>query len=225
MKSTDRVVLIIPAYNEDERIGAVLAVAKSVPLIDGIVVVNDGSTDSTAQVAQAWGVRVVDLPINQGKGSAMQTGINAVDADILVFSDADIMGLKPDHFNRLIQPLFEDQALMMTVGKFSGGRLRTDISQKFLPAISGQRAVRRHLLDGLPDLSASRFGVEILLTRHAKASGAKILEVTLNDLTHVTKEEKLGTLRGLSARLRMYQEMAKSIRPSKKVDDPPWPGE
>jgi hypothetical protein len=41
----------------------------------------------------------------------------------------------------------------------------------------------------------------------------------------VTKEEKLGTLRVLSARLRMYQEMAKSIRPSKKVDDPPWPGE
>jgi polyisoprenyl-phosphate glycosyltransferase len=225
MKTADRIVLIVPAYNEDERIGAVLAVAKSVPLIDGIVVVNDGSTDSTAQVAEAWGVRVVNLAINQGKGSAMQTGINAVDADILVFSDADIMGLKPRHFTQLIQPLVEDKSLMMTVGKFSGGRLRTDLSQKLLPAISGQRAVRRHLLEGLPDLSTSRFGVEILLSRHAKLSGAKVLEVTLNDLTHVTKEEKLGTLRGLSARLRMYQEMAKSIRPTKKLDDPPWPRE
>lgn len=212
-----KVALIIPAYNEENRIGAVLAAAETVDLIDEILVISDGSTDRTSEVAGGWGVKVVDLPINQGKGHAIQAGIEHTDADILVFSDADIKGLTADHFVRLIKPLFDDPELMMTVGKFSGGRLRTDLSQNLLPSISGQRALRRQLIETLPDLSSSRFGVEIMITRQAKALGVKVLEVTLTDLTHVMKEEKLGVIRGLSARMRMYQEMFKSIMPQKKL--------
>lgn len=210
-----KIALIIPAYNEEERIGEVIAVAQKVALIDEIVVVNDGSIDNTAGVARRTGVRVINLPTNQGKGHAMQMGIKAVNADILVFSDADIQGLKDTHFLLLIEPLLADEKLMMTVGKFSGGRLRTDFSQNLIPSISGQRALRRELIAGLPDLSDARFGVEIALTKHAKTTGAKISEVTLNDLTHVMKEEKLGMVKGLSARLRMYQEMYRILKPPK----------
>ncbi len=215
-RSRPSIALIIPAFDEEERIGDVIAAAKSVPLIDDIVVVNDGSTDSTAQVAREAGVRVVNLPANHGKGYAMQRGIKAVDADILVFSDADIMGLSGEHFELLIEPLLNDGELMMTVGKFSGGRLRTDLSQNLIPSISGQRAIKRELIKGLPDLSTTRFGAEIAITRHAKAREAKVLEVTLNDLTHVMKEEKLGVVKGLSARLKMYQEMYRSMKPPKE---------
>jgi len=105
----------------------------------------------------------------------------------------------------------------MTVGKFSGGRLRTDLSQNLMPSISGQRALRRSLVERLPDLSKTRFGAELTITRYARNHGVKALEITLNDLTHVMKEEKLGVMRGLSARFRMYQEMYKSIKPQKKL--------
>lgn len=210
-----RIALIIPAYNEEDRIGDVIAAAKSVELIDEIVVVNDGSSDNTALVAKNAGVRVISLPTNHGKGYAMQRGIRAVDADILVFSDADILGLKEKHLLSLIEPLLLDDELMMTVGKFSGGRLRTDFSHNLIPSISGQRALRRELIAGLPDLSLTRFGVEIALTKHAKSTGAKTFEVTLKDLSHVMKEEKLGMVKGMSARLKMYQEMYRIMKPPK----------
>jgi len=210
-----RIALIVPAFNEEDRIGDVIATAKSVKLIDEIVVVNDGSSDNTALVAKSTGVRVINLPTNHGKGYAMQRGIRAVDADILVFSDADILGLKEQHLLLLIEPLLRDDELMMTVGKFSGGRLRTDFSHNLIPSISGQRALRRELITGLPDLSFTRFGVEIALTKHAKSNGAKIFEVTLKDLSHVMKEEKLGMVKGMSARLKMYQEMYRIMKPPK----------
>src|SRR3972149_2402539 len=207
------IALVVPAYNEDQHIGDVLAAAKSVPLITEIIVVNDGSTDDTAKVAGAAGVRVINIPANLGKGHAMQMGIQAVDADIVVFSDADIIGLQGHHFVRLIQPLLDEPKLRMTVGKFSGGRLRTDLSHNLLPPISGQRALRRELVDSLPDLSTTRFGAEIIITKHAKAQHVGVKEVILSDLTHVMKEEKLGVVRGLSARLKMYREMYRSIKP------------
>ncbi len=209
--------LIIPAYNEEGRIGDVITAAQSNGLINEVVVVNDGSTDQTSFVARKLGVKVIDVPINRGKGHAMQEGIDAVEPDILVFSDADILGIKKGHFEQLIRPLLDDDGLDMTVGKFSGGRFRTDLSHNLMPAISGQRALRFGLVEDLPNLSLTKFGAEIIITRHAKKVDANILEVVLNDLTHVMKEEKLGMMRGLSARLRMYQEMYRSIKPEKKV--------
>ena len=186
----------------------------SVSLIDEIVVVNDGSIDGTAAVAKALGVRVVTLPSNHGKGYAMHMGIKACNADILAFSDADIIGLQPKHLLDLIEPLLFDPELAMVVGKFTGGRLATDFSQNLVPSISGQRALRQSLLKGL-DLATVRFGAEIALTKHAKAKGAKICEVALNDLSHVMKEEKLGMMKGLTARMKMYQEMYRIMKPEK----------
>jgi len=205
--------LIIPAYNEEKRLGAVLEAAKGCSLIKEIIVVDDGSTDLTSQVAQDYGVKLIKLAHNEGKGRAVQIGLEqAATSEIIVLSDADIIGLKAEHFFKLIKPLLEDESLDMTVGKFVGGRLRTDLSQWLVPAISGQRALRRRLVAALPDLSKARFGVEVVITRLAKSKNAKVKEVILNDLTHIMKEEKLGLAKGLLARLKMYQEIFVSLR-------------
>lgn len=69
-----RLLVIIPAYNEEQSIGRVIRqVQEAVPDAD-IVVINDGSTDATAQIAEGYGAVVLDLPHNLGIGSAMQTG-------------------------------------------------------------------------------------------------------------------------------------------------------
>ncbi|WP_439646321.1 glycosyltransferase family 2 protein [Sanguibacter suarezii] len=70
----ERVLIIIPAWNEEETLGDVLdEVAAELPSVD-VVVVDDGSTDRTSEVARAKGVRVLQLPINLGVGGAMRAG-------------------------------------------------------------------------------------------------------------------------------------------------------
>ena len=70
----ERVLIIIPAWNEEETLGAVLEeVAAEVPWAD-VLVVDDGSTDRTSEVARSSGVRVLQLPINLGVGGAMRAG-------------------------------------------------------------------------------------------------------------------------------------------------------
>jgi len=71
---TERVLVIIPAWNEEETLGAVLdEVAAELPYVD-VLVVDDGSTDRTYEVARAKGVRVLQLPVNLGVGGAMRAG-------------------------------------------------------------------------------------------------------------------------------------------------------
>ena len=77
---------IVPAYNEAERIGAVLEPLLAAPSVDEIVVVDDGSTDGTAEVAQRYGVKVVRLGENRGKGAAMAAGVREANGDTLLSS-------------------------------------------------------------------------------------------------------------------------------------------
>lgn len=210
-KTPDRIAVIVPAYNEEKQIGAVLKVLRQVNLIDEILVVSDGSSDRTSEVARTYSVNVIDRPKNGGKGAAMKTGIEAADAGIIAFIDADLIGITPEHITNLIQPLLKDPELMMTVGIFTGGRLRTDLAQTIVPFISGQRAMRREFLKGLPDLENTGFGVEIAITKHAKQNNLKVEEVPFPDATQVMKEEKLGVRDGFRARMKMYGDIAKQL--------------
>jgi glycosyltransferase involved in cell wall biosynthesis len=207
--SNSKVTVIIPAFNEEARIETVLMTMKHVDIVDEIIVVNDGSTDDTAAVVErCLGVRLINKKTNEGKGAALVDGVNGSDGDILVFVDADLVGLEPKHIEDMVRPLLEDSELMMTVGKFSGGRLRTDLPQTLVPFISGQRALRRCFVEGV-DLASTRFAIEMALTKHAQKTGAKVEEVIMNDVTHIMKEEKMGFARGAWARLGMYSDMVR----------------
>ena len=107
------VAAIVPAYNEAKTIGAVLGVLTKCRLINEVIVVSDGSTDDTVKIAlQFDGVQVVELPENRGKGGAMKAGLEQTAAEIVLFLDADLIGLTEDHVNALLQPVLENQALM-----------------------------------------------------------------------------------------------------------------
>jgi glycosyltransferase involved in cell wall biosynthesis len=203
------VAAIVPAYNEEKTIGAVLGVLTKCRLINEVIVVSDGSTDDTVKIAlQFDGVQVVELPENRGKGGAMKAGLEQTAAEIVLFLDADLIGLTEDHVNALLQPVLENQALM-SLGVFEKGRIATDLAQKVAPYLSGQRALQRDLLSDLSDLDLTRFGVEVALHRYMEENKIPVALVNLPDLSHLMKEEKLGLWKGLAARGKMYWEIIK----------------
>ena len=85
--------VIIPAFNEEETVAKVVEVTKKLSYVDEVIVVDDGSTDKTVEEAESAGATVISHKTNQGKGSAIQTGVKKAKGDILAFIDADISNL------------------------------------------------------------------------------------------------------------------------------------
>ena len=203
---------VVPAFNEARRVGAVLDALDGAERVSQIVVVDDGSGDDTHAVAQAHSaaktgkLRALRLDANRGKGAAMRAGAEATDAPILVFFDADLIGLTPTHVNALVAPVAANRAVM-ALGVFRHGRGVTDLAQFLVPNISGQRAIRRDVFLAIPCLTKSGFGVELAITHHVQDEGLPIERVVLEGVTHPMKEEKLGLLRGARDRFRMYRQM------------------
>lgn len=120
--TANKLLIIIPAYNEAKSIKKViLSVKEEVPHAD-IVVINDGSADDTSQVARGFGVTVVDLPYNMGIGAAMQTGYKYAERrgyDIAVQVDGDGQH-PPDQITRIISPVMEGKADIVIGSRFLG---------------------------------------------------------------------------------------------------------
>lgn len=215
-----KVAVIVPAYNEADRIGAVLDVVTKAKLAKEVIVVCDGCSDDTAVIARRYtGVRVVELPFNRGKGAAMVEGVRATDAQVVAFVDADLVGLKPDHLDKIILPILTGSA-EMCVGVFRGGKFWSDTAQRISPYISGQRALRRSLFDSIPYLSELRMGVEVTINTFAKRQKARVLRVVLHGVSNTFKEKKMGMLKGTAARTKMYAEIARAIARNRRKRPP-----
>ncbi|NMB41296.1 MAG: glycosyltransferase family 2 protein [Firmicutes bacterium] len=203
-------IAIIPAYNEEKNIGNVLAVLKRVDLIKKVIVVSDGSTDDTVKVSKSYNVEIIELMENRGKGGALKAGLDNFQADVVLFLDADLLGLTEKHVHNLLGPVVRDEA-DMTIGIFEKGRIATDFAQKMAPYLSGQRAVKFSILERISDLDIAGFGVELALNRFIESSDIRVKEVLLYDMSHVMKEEKMGVWKGMAARMKMYWEIIKYL--------------
>ena len=99
------VTCLIPAYNEASRLPAVLAAVVGHPWIDEVLVIDDGSSDETSEVASQHGARVLTLSPNGGKSAAVAAGIEQVRTEIILLIDADLGGLTARHLLDLLMPL------------------------------------------------------------------------------------------------------------------------
>lgn len=207
------VTAIIPAYNEELTIASVINCLRDVDRIQKIIVVSDGSTDRTAEIARECGADVIELEENVGKGGAIKAGVNECGSEVILFLDADLIGLKEKHVIDLIEPVIDNYA-DMTIGIFKNGRMVTDLAQKVTPYLSGQRAIKKNIIDKIPNIDITRYGVEVALTKYVEKFSIRVQEVELPDMTHVTKEEKLGLIKGVHARLKMYWDIVKILSSS-----------
>lgn len=209
-----RVAAIVPAYNEEKTIDKVLEVLLQCPILDEIHVVSDGSEDQTVLVASKYPVQILELPENVGKGGAMKAGAQQTNCDVLLFIDADLVGLHCEHIEAILEPVLTG-VTEMSIGVFSEGRKSTDLAQKIAPSLSGQRAIKKELFESVPKLEDSRFGVEVALTRYAEQHGVQIVPVPLPAVSQIMKEEKRGFAKGFWARLKMYWDILRSIKITK----------
>jgi glycosyltransferase involved in cell wall biosynthesis len=221
------VTLVIPAHNEAARIDATLEVVRQTEGIAGVFVVDDGSTDATAEVARKAAERdprlsVLSLPANLGKAAAMVAGVRAASTAIIAFIDADLIGLRPAHLDDLVRPVVDGKCAM-SIGLFRGGRLQTDLSHRLTPFLSGQRCLRWDLFAATPYLENARAGIEVALSLHAWRRGLCIQRVPWKGVTHVMKTEKMGRWRGLAIHLRMYGEILRYA--ARAILLPPRPSE
>lgn len=205
-----RTAVIIPAFNEGDRLPAVLETVQRLPAEWELLVVDDGSRDRTAETVRGYSrLKLIRLSENQGKGAAMCAGAAETSAEALIFLDADLRGLTPQHVLDLVAPVHAGEA-DMTIGLFRGGRGSTDFSHVISPWVSGQRAILRERFLSLEAAEASRQGIELLLTRAARKYGWRVREVPWHGVTHAMKEEKLGLVAGHLARWKMYGEIART---------------
>ena len=120
---SSRIVAIVPAFDEEEAVAAVVREIRGFdPSLD-IVVVDDGSADGTAAAAAAAGASVVSLPFNLGIGGAVQTGFKYAlehGYDVAVRLDGDGQH-DPTELPKLLEPLGRDEADVVVGSRFAGG--------------------------------------------------------------------------------------------------------
>ncbi len=198
MTDTPKVCALLPAYNEAERIGVTVAALRARAEIGEIIVADDGSTDGTAEIARKAGASHVLTGSNGGKGAALALayGYARDRADVFLLLDGDL-GASAGEAVKLLGPIQSGKA-DMTVGLLppdpafaatgqSGGRgfvvrlarwgIQRRTGQPFTQPLSGQRAVRREVLEALGGTFAAGFGVEVDLTVRALWAGFRVLEV------------------------------------------------
>ncbi|MBI5134476.1 MAG: glycosyltransferase family 2 protein [Candidatus Taylorbacteria bacterium] len=198
---------IIPAYNEESTIGEAVKAVVGHPRIEEVIVVDDGSKDGTSRIAAQAGAKVIRLSENSGKANAMEIGVKAAKSDIILFLDADVLGMTYEKLSVIIDPVVSGR-LDMHVGIFARPLVFSKKLFYISPVLSGQRALVKSLWYKIPANHKKGFRIELALNyaarRYGKGTGYEIVP----SLRHFSKEEKYGFFKGFWRRLRMFSQVA-----------------
>jgi glycosyltransferase involved in cell wall biosynthesis len=200
---------LIPAWNEAARIGPVLRAVAGHPLLAEVIVIDDGSTDGTAAVAQAAGARVLRQPQNGGKSAAIARGLAIAQGDLILLLDADLAGLTAAHVSDLLAPVVTGRADAAISLRANAPRAWRAIG---LDYISGERVMPRAMLaDHLPHIAAlRRFGLEVFVNELWIAEGLRLAVVPLS-VASPAKARKQGLWAGLRADVAMLGDIARTV--------------
>lgn len=214
------VMIVIPAYNEEKRIGETITAVKNINGVQQVMVVDDGSTDNTADFARQAGAFVLELDKNQGKGGAMNAAIAYINTDLVVFLDADL-GSSASEAELLIQALV-DGVTDLVIAAFPPPEKRGGFGLvkgtaawvirkvgkiEVQAPLSGQRAMRKEVLQAVSPFNEG-YGVELGMTIRALLMGFSLLEIP----TNMRHNESGRDLKGFVHRGRQFIDILKVIK-------------
>lgn len=199
-----RVTIVIPAHNEEGAIGDVIAAlrAKNLPGVVEIIVVDDGSTDRTAEIAEATGVKVLRHHGNRGYGAALKTGVRNATGDYILTMDADGQHRLEDVLSLCTAVAVEHppdcvighrvqllhSPLWRMPGKWLLTRMAQFLTQKKIPDLnSGLRIVRREVLQRYIHLCPTGFSFSTTITVALLSRGYVVV------FTPIKVERRIGT--------------------------------
>ena len=216
--------VIVPVYNEEQTIGAVIERIRAVdlgPIEKEIIVANDGSNDGTRRAIDEgpWRndptVRVLHSSINLGKGAAVRLGLQHATGDVLLTQDADLE-LDPAEYTKLLAPILNDGAIIVYGSRFlqpnAAVSFRTRVANRTLTMLTnvlfagrltdmetGYKAFRREVM-GKIRLRCVGFDFEPEITAKLLLAGYKITEVPIGySPRRVDEGKKIHWVDGLDA--------------------------
>jgi glycosyltransferase involved in cell wall biosynthesis len=194
-----RVSFIVPAFNEAATIQQLLERVDALELQKQIVVVDDGSTDGTAEIAERFRGDRSDIVVlrkeNGGKGSAVRAAIPHLEGEVTVIQDADLE-YDPEDWPKLLSPVLKGRASVVSGSRFTGERRNMLIlhwmGNRFLSLVTNvlynstlsdmetcYKLFDRTVLDGIT-LRAERFDFEPEVTAKVLRQGIRIYEVPIS---------------------------------------------
>ncbi|MBF0522173.1 MAG: glycosyltransferase family 2 protein [Candidatus Omnitrophica bacterium] len=203
--------IIIPVYNEERTLEALIQAVKSVhlpsPLEKEIVIINDGSKDQTDNILKAFEgdpqIRIFHFKQNQGKTAAVKYGFEKASGDILLIQDAD-MEYSPENYEVLLSPILKDNARVVYGSRFKGDIERMEWINRLANLISCWtfsllykvqitdintcfKVFRKEVLKAI-EITSQDFSFETEITAKLVKQGFPIVEVPIRYVAR-TKED------------------------------------
>ena len=200
---------IIPARNEAPTVGNVVEACLNCSVVREVIVVDDGSTDNTGEIAIRAGAKVIRREDYDGRGGskahAMATGVAVSDAEALLFVDADLIGLESTHLEQICRPFLEGKAVM-SLGFFDYGPVLNPIITR-MPPMTGERVLPRWVFEMVPPWHMDGYTIEVMLDKVVVEARLPVVARVMNGVTHRTKRDKLGKLEGYRQSLAMFSQL------------------
>jgi glycosyltransferase involved in cell wall biosynthesis len=189
---TPQCTVVIPAYNESSHLPQVLSQIKALNLPVEILVVDDGSTDNTSQIAQTQKVKLIRHPFRKGYGAALKTGIRNVSTEYTLFLDADGEH-PPEYIKNFLEELRAEPEMVVgkrqfrlyprSLGRIFLGKIADYLVGQKIPDLnSGFRLVKTTLLKKFLPLLPDTFSFTTTLTLSFLKTGYEIKYIPIQIL-------------------------------------------